>query len=59
MSAQTESNVRPLREQPIMQPHEWDVLRQLRGLTGQEYDQVLVLISSFKRGLDTPPPEAA
>jgi len=34
---------------------EMDVLRQLRGLEGDEYDQVLLLISSFKRPLDVPP----
>lgn len=35
--------------------HEWDVLRQLRGLEEGEYDQVLTLIASFKRPLDVPP----
>lgn len=34
---------------------EFDVLRQMRGLTDDEWDKVLILISSFKRGLDSPP----
>jgi hypothetical protein len=37
------------------QPYEIDVLRQLRGLEVDEYDRVLILISSFNRHLDTPP----
>ncbi len=32
-----------------LQPHEPDVLRQLRALTLDEYEQVLTLISSFKQ----------
>ena len=40
-------------------PTEIDVLRQLRGLTTAEYEQVLILVSSFKRGLDVPPDHPA
>lgn len=35
----------------ILEPREPDVLRSLRGLTEAEYEQVLVIIGSFKRPL--------
>jgi hypothetical protein len=58
MAATTKTNAIPLRDVPVMQPHEWDVLRSLRGLPNDEYEQVLTLIGSFRRGLDDPPERA-
>ena len=42
------------REAYLLKPHEPDVLRQLRGLTDEEYAQVRVIIATFKRPLGPP-----